>query len=226
MTMRQWLGIDQSHLVDIDGKHRLQAEVIDAFKQMQEAAAANDIDLQLVSSFRSFDQQCSIWRRKWLGELPLYALDNRLINSATLSDIERLHAILLWSALPGGSRHHWGTDIDVYDKTRVEASGIDFQLISSEYEALGPCAALSDWLVQNAASFGFTFPYSQYSGGIGAEPWHLSYTPVAQTIEQQFEPETLKNTLLNADIPAADLIAQHFDELYIRYVCNQGIERQ
>ena len=28
-------------------------------------------------------------------------------------------AILLWSALPGASRHHWGTDFDVFDRAAV-----------------------------------------------------------------------------------------------------------
>ena len=226
MTMQQWLGLDESHLVEVGGKHRMQADVRAAFLNMQQAAIADGVDLQLVSSFRSFHQQCAIWQRKWQGELPLYTLDNERLDSAALSDIERLHAILLWSALPGGSRHHWGTDIDVYDKASVIASGIDFQLISSEYEPPGPCADLSQWLAQHAADYGFIRPYQEYVGGIGAEPWHLSYAPIAQHIEQQFEPAVLKRELLNADIPAADLIAQHFDELYTRYVCNQGNKRQ
>ncbi|MDM7861167.1 M15 family metallopeptidase [Alteromonas sp. ASW11-36] len=220
--MQHWLGQDESHLVEVEGKHRLQAEVRDNFLRMRQAAQAAGIDLQMVSSFRSFAQQCAIWRRKWQGELPLYALDNTLIDSATLNDTQRLHAMLLWSALPGGSRHHWGTDIDVYDKARVEASGIEFQLISSEYEPPGPCSELSHWLAENAANFGFVRPYAKYVGGIGAEPWHLSYAPIATQIEQQFDPNALKRTILDANLPASSLIAEHFDELYRRYVRNQG----
>ena len=33
----------------------------------------------------------------------------------------RIDAILCWSALPGGSRHHWGTDCDVIDAAALPA---------------------------------------------------------------------------------------------------------
>ncbi len=34
---------------------------------------------------------------------------------ASSAEAERVAAILVWSALPGASRHHWGTDCDVID---------------------------------------------------------------------------------------------------------------
>ncbi len=34
---------------------------------------------------------------------------------AALSDLEKCKAMLRWSAVPGASRHHWGTEIDIFD---------------------------------------------------------------------------------------------------------------
>ena len=65
---------------------------------------------------------------------------------------------MLWSALPGASRHHWGTDFDVYDKAKIESTGKKLELIPEEYEDNGPCALLSQWLFNNAEKFGFYFP--------------------------------------------------------------------
>jgi len=47
-----------------------------------------------------------------------------------------VRAILHWSALPGASRHHWGTEIDVIDRAAL-ADGRKAQLIPAEYGADG-----------------------------------------------------------------------------------------
>lgn len=52
-----------------------------------------------------------------------------------LSPTEIMFAILRWSALPGCSRHHWGTDIDVYD-ANTQSPG-EVKLVSSECEDNG-----------------------------------------------------------------------------------------
>ena len=49
----------------------------------------------------------------------------------------RVETILLWSALPGASRHHWGSDIDVADG-HVMARGYQPQLVVGEYRARRP----------------------------------------------------------------------------------------
>ena len=42
---------------------------------------------------------------------------------AQLSPAERIEAILRWSALPGASRHHWGTDLDLIDAHAIQPGG-------------------------------------------------------------------------------------------------------
>ena len=116
MTQDQLLGLDESHLILVGrGPHRLTAATAAAFNDMQVAAAHDGFNLQAASSWRSFERQLAIWNGKWRGERPLLDAASQPIDALQLSDEARLHAILRWSALPGTSRHHWGTDLDIYD---------------------------------------------------------------------------------------------------------------
>lgn len=202
--------------------HFLMPEVRDAFLQMQVAAKKAGLDLQICSSFRDFDKQLSIWNRKWRGELALYTLNGEKLDAHTLSDIEKIHAIMLWSALPGASRHHWGTDFDFYDKHSIEEQKHTFELIPEEYSGQGPCSKLCEWVHQHAESFGFFLPYANYVGGVASEPWHLSHKNTASNIEAQFDIEALRTKLAQSDILGKESILPILDELVARYTFNQG----
>ena len=134
-----------------------------------------------------------------------------------------MHAILLWSALPGASRHHWGTDLDVFDKRSVEASGLKYEMIADEYEGQGPCARLSEWLQHNSEAYGFYRPYHSYVGGIGAEPWHISHKQEANRIATNYQKQLLFDLLSKSDIKGKHVILAHFDNIYHRYVLNKGV---
>ncbi len=103
---KAWLGQHNDYLVDAGNGHRLHRDVISPFLAMQDAAQKDGIDLQLVSSFRDFDRQTAIFNRKWAGQAQLLDTNGDELPFEALSDNEKLHAILTWSALPGGSRHH------------------------------------------------------------------------------------------------------------------------
>lgn len=223
VSSEQLLGKCSDRLTTVDHAHAMQPEAFEAFKQMQSAAANDGVDCQLFSTYRSFDKQCSIWNRKWLGELPLFDIHNQRLEPEQLTVPEKLHAILLWSALPGASRHHWGTDIDVYDQKQVEASASPFNLISDEYCGSGPCAQLSAWLDEHAETFGFYRPYAKYSGGIGPEPWHLSYAPIAKQFECEMDKQILLAAITEANLQGESTIKREFDSIYTRYVLNQGL---
>lgn len=218
------MGLSDKHLVAVGNEHFLHNEIADAFFIMQKEAAIAGVDMQICSSFRSFDKQLSIWNRKWAGDLPLYTLDNKLLNANSLSEQEKIHAIMLWSALPGASRHHWGTDFDVYDKSSVERHHHDFQLIPSEYETNGPCAALSIWISNNATRYGFYLPYSKYSGGVAVEPWHISNIEVASRIQASFQLDDLYAQLEQADILGKEAILKLLPALVSQYTFNKGPE--
>ena len=224
ITPLNLMGLDDSHLIDCQFAHKLRATVCQAFKQMQVAAQADGIDCQIVSAYRGFEQQKAIWEKKWAGEKVLLDINEQPLEFTTLSDSEKLHAILTWSALPGTSRHHWGTDLDVYDRHSVKQCGVAFQLVKSEYnEAKGPCFALNNWLNQYAQDFGFSRPYQHYQGGVAAEPWHLSYQPLSQQYGQMIDLALLKQVLLEQHISGLDLILANLDSIYQRYVLNLGL---
>lgn len=222
ISAQQVLGLNEEHVVQVDDKHQLQPAVKDAFLAMQKAASLEGHDLQIASSYRSFSKQASIWNRKWSGELKLNALDGQILDTASLNNTQKMHAILLWSALPGGSRHHWGTDFDVYDRTKVAARGVPFELVTEEYEGNGQCAALARWVENNASEFGFQRPYAKYAGGVAAEPWHLSYFPIAEQIITSFSVEILRAQLIESDILGLDTVLLHLNSLFERYTLNRG----
>lgn len=216
------MGLSDIHLVYVDQQHRLLPEAKQAFLHMQEAANIDGIDIQICSSYRAFDKQLSIWNRKWRGELPLWTIGGEKLDPAALSANEKIHAIMLWSALPGASRHHWGTDFDVYDESSVQASKQAFMLVPAEYEGEGPCAKMSTWVHKHADEFGFSFPYAKFVGGVAAEPWHLSYINIANKIEAQFNINELSVLLEKSDIEGKFDILKILPELVNRYTFNQG----
>lgn len=220
ITSANWLGIDDSHIMPISDGLGLLPETFQAFHTLQKKAQQDGVDIQIVSGFRSFERQLAIWQMKWNGLKPLYSLDSQLIEFNNLSETERLHAILTWSALPGASRHHWGTDFDVYDKKSVESSCHKFELITPEYQENGVCYELNCWLAENAMQFGFTRPYRDYSGGVAPEPWHLSYQPIASQILKALDLDLLLRQLQNTDIGGKDLILANLESLFIQYTLN------
>jgi LAS superfamily LD-carboxypeptidase LdcB len=94
---------------------RVHQEVVDPFRSLTQEASAAGFDIRIFSGFRSFEHQLSIWNRKVSGKLPVLDSNAVPLDVEALSERELVLAILRWSALPGASRHHWGTDLDVYD---------------------------------------------------------------------------------------------------------------
>lgn len=219
-----WLGIDNPFLTQVDEKFVIHRSVAKPWFAMQQAAKDDGIDCQLVSSHRDFHRQLAIWNRKWRGEATLFNADGVALDFVSLSDDEKIDAILTWSALPGGSRHHWGTDIDVYDRQSVVASGQPFELIDSEYRQNGPCYSLACWLETRLAEFGFHRPFLQNKGGVAVELWHLSHTGTATFFEQQRNADALASVLGPSDMEGKQAVLNRIDELFERYVLNKGIK--
>ena len=126
MNELELTGRARTHVVELtEPRCVLHYEAAASFLAMRDAAAAAGIDLTARSSFRDFDSQLAIWNRKWTGEKPLYDRTSQIIERSRLSDGEAVDAILCWSAIPGGSRHHWGSDIDVIDAAAVPEPVLD-----------------------------------------------------------------------------------------------------
>lgn len=221
MNIAQLLGKDTHHLEELSSGHLMHREVISSWLNMQNAAKAAGFNLTLASSFRSFERQQIIFNEKLQGKRKVTDLSGMPINLANLSDEEKLHAVMLFSALPGASRHHWGTDIDVYDPSLL-SEGKSLQLEPWEYQENGPFEKLAVWLKEHAEDHGFYSPYDKFRGGVAHEPWHLSYYPIANECMAQLTPQSYVTALSENDLTYQELITNNIDMLWQQYVVNVG----
>ena len=196
---------------------RLHPQAIDAVNALRAASAAAGIDLAIASSFRDFSRQGAIWNGKYRGERPLLDRAGGILDAAALSEPERVRSILIWSALPGASRHHWGSDFDVYDRAAVPA---DYrpELTVAEFTGQGPFARLNEWLGANLPDYGFFRPYGTDRGGVHPEPWHLSYAPIAGPALQALTLEVLQDAVSTSDLAGREYVLAQLPAIYERYV--------
>lgn len=141
-------------------------EVNAAFDEMAKAALKDGVSLKVVSGGRNFEMQKAIWERKWKGRRPNFK-----------SDMETALDILKYSSMPGTSRHHWGTDLDINS-------------VDPAYFASGKGKIEYEWLKKNAASFGFCQTYDNKSEskrtGYSEEKWHYTYMPISNKLLDQY----------------------------------------
>ncbi|MBB3169302.1 M15 family metallopeptidase [Simiduia aestuariiviva] len=194
----------------------VQPALISALTDMASAARAAGFDLAIASGYRDFARQLLIFNAKARGERPLLNDRGQPVKASNLSTDELLSAILRWSALPGASRHHWGTDIDVYD-AGVCVDGYSLALTTAECE--GVMAPFHLWLSEYLATQSlFIRPYCQDRGGVAPEPWHLSFAPLAQAYRQAFNVRDLEQVLKAADVALKDAVLARLMALVTRYV--------
>lgn len=175
-------GLSETHLVDVAAGQRLHAEAAEAWAALVADARDAGFDLSIASGFRSCARQLAIWNAKARGERAVQDDTGAVVDVAALPDTGKVLAILRYSALPGTSRHHWGTDLDVYDAGAVPAD-YRVQLSPEEVAPGGVFDALHNWLDARMAagrSHGFFRPYATDRGGVAPERWHLSYAPIAE----------------------------------------------
>jgi zinc D-Ala-D-Ala carboxypeptidase len=148
----------------------LQTEVLIAFEGLQKAAADEGIELIVISGIRTFSHQRSIWESKWAR--PKYM---------GWDELEKARDILTYSSMPGTSRHHWGTDLDL-------------NALENAYFKSGEGREVYEFLDRCAADFGFYQVYSEKNEGSHTktrtgyeeEKWHWSYLPIAHKMLQEY----------------------------------------
>jgi LAS superfamily LD-carboxypeptidase LdcB len=224
LNPRQLTGLDESHLVTLPDGQRLQGAVARAFTALREDARQAGFELAIASSFRSFSRQLAIWNDKARGLRPVYDDQGRAIAIGQLPPAQQLHAILRFSAIPGTSRHHWGTDLDVYDAAAV-APDYRVQLSVEEVSTGGVFDSLHHWLDERMAageSHGFYRPYVKDRGGVAPERWHLSYAPLSRVCAAQFCSDML-NVCWNCEEAVAGIMLREeieadLQQIMARYV--------
>ncbi|MEZ4799504.1 MAG: M15 family metallopeptidase [Flavobacteriales bacterium] len=136
----------------------LKTEALNAFIKMSAAAKKEGINLTIISATRTFDQQKAIWERKW-----------KRAEYQGWTDEQKALDIMKFSSMPGTSRHHWGTDIDMNS-------------LENKYFESGAGLKMYQWLCAHAAEYGFYQTYtSKEKGrtGYNEEKWHWSYVPIS-----------------------------------------------
>lgn len=145
----------------------IQKETLEAYIKMFVAAKKDGVNLEIISATRSFIYQKGIWERKW----------NSPAFQKIMDAVSRARQIMHYSAMPGTSRHHWGTDIDLNSLSNNTFSNGNGKLV---YE----------WLLKNAGKFGFCQVYSERGQnrkfGYEEEKWHWSYLPLAQSYTKDY----------------------------------------
>jgi LAS superfamily LD-carboxypeptidase LdcB len=210
-------GQAQTHIAAVaDLACLLHHQVVAPFLNLRRAALDEGIDLQAASSFRDFSRQLTIWNGKFSGERPMFDASGSKLDAEALTPRARIDAILLWSALPGASRHHWGTDLDLVDRKASQADQI--KLTREEFAPGGPFARLNLWLTANAPRFGFFRPFQGMRSGVQPEPWHFSFAPIAEKARRRLSPQVLRNAIANAPLLGKEVVLEHLDELHARYV--------
>ncbi|SHO55837.1 M15 family metallopeptidase [Vibrio quintilis] len=221
MTPEQLTGQTDLHLkpTRMDQKSFLiHPDVVSDMLALKEAASLAGYNLHIVSGFRSFQHQLKIWNRKFSGESPVLDQNSIPLNTSQLSEKEKILAILRWSALPGASRHHWGSDFDVYDRTN-QPQNVPLKLEPHEYLS-GFQAGFFQWLQTNMQHYGFFLPYNQDRGGVATEPWHISHHAVSSTLLKELTPEIILETLNEAPIYGEKIIKKEINTIYNQFIIN------
>ena len=213
-------GRARTHVVQIlEPRFAAQPEVAQAFLAMRAAAARDGFNLQPFSTFRDYETQLRIWNNKFTGKNPLYDLDGNVRDFDTLTERQVVEGILNWSALPGGSRHQWGTEIDVVEGS-VVAEGYSPKLLPEETAVGGVFRDLHHWLDQNMARFGFFRPYNYFKGGMYPEPWHLSYAASSMEAIKSVTVELLTEVTRDADIRGKAIALELIPFIYENHILN------
>ena len=211
-------GLTQGHLCAYRNTGlKIHCQTSRAFADMQLAARNAGIEIAVASAHRSFDRQLSIWNAKALGKRECLDDNGNGMDLTLLDDLEAIKSIMRYSALPGTSRHHWGTDLDLYDGAAMPED-YRLQLVPSEYAAGGIFSKLNLWLTQNAQDFGFDRPYAEDRGGVAPEPWHLSHQEVAQDYANSFDIVEYAALLESSDIQFKQSLLNNLQYLFERYI--------
>ena len=222
MNELELTGKVRTHIEQLEEpRAALHREAVDPFLALRAAAAKEGLDVTPFSAFRDFQQQVEIWNRKFRGERPLYDRDGKVRDRAALSEQEIVDAILVWSAVPGASRHHWGSEIDIYDRAALP-EGYRVKLLPEEYMRGGVFERLAQWLDENLERFEFFRPYDEDRGGVYPEPWHISYAPVAIRAQSALTVEVIAAALRDSDVLGRYIVLDRLSEVYRQYVANVG----
>ena len=202
--LKNLMGIDDSHIVGDTIK--LEQNTLIAFNKMHEAALQDGIDIKIVSGFRDFERQMLLWNNKYKK----YTTEYRL------SPTKAIEEIIRFSTIPGTSRHHWGTEIDIIDASDERYKDEEDVLLTEKYEN-GIFTKLKRWMDTNSERFGFYLTYVNDNSrkGFEYEPWHYSYKPVSIELLNIFINNDIGSIISTTSMEGKEFISKDFIQKYI-----------
>ncbi|MDT0556536.1 M15 family metallopeptidase [Patiriisocius hiemis] len=206
-TRSELLGKGNPNIVGDTYTSKMQIETAKALKKMAAAAQKDGITIEVVSAYRSFQRQKEIFEGKY-----------QRFTKQGLSPQDALEKIIEYSTIPGTSRHHWGTDIDIIQGNAKRPSSV---LQPQHFHGNGPFCKLKDWLKIYANDFGFYEVYTDNPNrkGFKYEPWHFSYAPISKPMLNAYKKLDLKVTLQEEKL----LGSEHFTDSFITRYRNENI---
>ena len=187
---------------------QLREEAYDAFLKMKKAAYSAGFDIKTISSYRDYYKQEDIWNRKYIEYTDLQGMP----------PLEAVSKIIEYSTIPGTSRHHWGTDIDIVDGYQKASGDV---LLTEKFEEDGPYKFFKQWLDKHANSYGFYLVYTDnyFRKGFKYEPWHYSYAPLSKPMLKQFRKVNILKRIGNESFEGS----QHLSTALIRNYIHNNI---
>ena len=183
--------------------YKLRPEAAKAFEKMKAAARKEGISLKTVSSYRDYAHQNRIWERKY-----------KRFRDSGLSPLQSIAKIIEYSTIPGTSRHHWGTDIDIIDGSKEVTGDV---LVPSKFHGTGPFCKLKEWMDVHANDYGFYLVYTDEIArkGFKYEPWHYSYKPLSKDYLTAYRKLDVQNMLSEAKLLGSEHFTDTFIQLYL-----------
>ena len=188
--------------------YKLLRKAYQAFLEMNNQAEKDGFSIRVVSSYRSFNHQNLIWTRKY----------KRYTGQKKLSPKMAVFSNIRYTAIPGSSRHHWGTEIDVVNG-RIKTSR--YPLNTKHFHGYGIYKTFREWMDANAHKYGYYQVYTNdhQRKGFKYEPWHYSFAELGKPMLKAYREREVQETLKKQQL----LGRQHFTENFIETYTKNNI---
>ncbi len=175
-------------------QYKLQTEAYDALQIMIKDAKKDGVHIKVISGYRSFEHQKRIWNRKF-----------DKFRKQGFSVKKSIQKVSEYTAIPGTSRHHWGTDVDLTDKY---TNGLNNKARKK----------FNQWMYNNAHKYGFYIAYTnnKFRKGYKYESWHFSYRKLSNPLLKQYLNSDVYNLIKNQGIKGSYTFDKTFFNSYIK----------
>ena len=176
--------------------YKLQTNAYDALQKMINAAFQKGVKIDVVSAYRSFDHQNRLWKTKY-----------DKFRSRGYSVKAAVSKVIEYTAIPGTSRHHWGTEVDLRDYSKRNTKYLESNS-KSKYQ---------NWMQDNAHKYGFYLAYTnnKFRKGYNYESWHYSYREISKPMLNTYLKLDINKMLKNENIVGNIVFTKNFMNKYV-----------